>query len=630
MAGWRLRTGRLPTGASEETERLLEPGVPGVPDLVAPGGWEEGADSLRTGRRLARSYAVVGYPGEVDPGWLDGIYAFSGDLRVSSFIEPLPVEQSVRALTQQMKYHQAALLYDVRRGRVSDPYLQAALEDAKRLRDALARGECRLFRFFLGLTVLAASREELEERCGFLERELASKLLLFRRCTFDQLRAFQATLPLGSTAALRGRNLDTQALSSVFPFVTGELTHDRGEIWGINRHNSSLVLLDRFSFLTPHTVTIAASGAGKSYWLKAILTQARFQGMGGIVIDPSAGEYRRWCERLGGQYVRLGVGGQDVINPLAITFPADLRRLSERERRPVTEKVDYVKQLLEVMAEGLHSGEKAACDAVIYGLYGDFGIADSWDGVQCPSDGRPPRQLPSVWRPQLREMPTLTDLQKRLAANRETRRLAEKLAPFVSGSLDIFNGRTNLDLREELVVFDIHRLVVNHPPLAPTAYFILMEFVWQRLRGMRRRHFVAVDEAHFLLQHAQTASFLEFLYRAARKLGCGLSLITQSPEEFLNLPAARVCLQNASLTLLMRQQSRAAVDGLRSLFKLSHREADFLSQAARGEGLLLAGNRRVALRVVVPPELHRLITTDPAEADDGEEVRPDPEEGARE
>lgn len=604
-----------------ENTRYLERGILTKQDMVAP----ESVDLSQPGylqlgeNSFCRTLVVTGYPREVEPGWLSGVYAFPANVRIAAYIEPIDAKGSVQGLSRQMRYHQASLLADAKRGRVPDPYIEAALTDATELRDALARGEAKVFQYHMHITVFASTLEELNRTTQLVEAELESKLMESRRTTFEQDRGFKTTLPLGRVLLPRARNMDSFSVSTTFPFLSSELTHDHGEIWGVNKLNNSIVLLDRFSYMSAHTTTVAASGAGKSYWLKQLLTQSRFRGIGGIIIDPSDREYERFAKTFGGTYIRLGISSPDRINPMDIVVPRNTKSLTDDEKKPVTQKVDYLKSLLEVMLEGLTVQEKALLDWALYEVYKQKGMTDDWTSILDPESvaGQEEGGLVFALKPKTKEMPTLTHLLALLEDHSDTEELANRLRPFVTGSLQIFNGQTNVDLDNELVVFDVHE-IVSHAKwnLAPAAYFILTEFVMQKLRQSRKQRVVAIDEAHFLFRHVQTAQFVEALFRVARKLGVGISLITQSINDFLDAAGSKqamVCLQNSSLVFLMKQQTMLAVDKLQEVFRLSDAEKYFLANADRGEGILLAGNQRVALKVEVPGSLHRIITTDPME-----------------
>lgn len=605
---------------AEET-RHLERGILTKQDLVAP----ESLDLSQPGyiqigeNSFCRTLMVTGYPREVEPGWLSSMYAFPANIRIATYIEPIDAKASVQELSRQMRYHQASLLADAKRGRVPDPFVEAALHDATELRDALARGDAKVFQHHMHITLFASSLEGLNRTTQLIEAELESKLMESRRTTFEQDRGFKTTLPLGRVLLPRARNMDSFSLSTTFPFLSSELTHDMGEIWGVNKLNNSIVLLDRFSYMSAHTTTIAASGAGKSYWLKQLLTQSRFRGIGGIIIDPSDREYYRFAKTFGGTYIRLGISSPDQINPFDIVVPKNLKNLADAEKKPVTQKVDYLKSLLDVMLEGLTIQEKALLDKVLYEVYRQKGMTDDWQSILEPDSmtGLEEGGLVFSMKPKTKEMPTLADLLTLLENDPVTEDLANRLRPYVTGSLQIFNGQTNVNLENDLVVFDVHEIVSHSKGnLASTAYFILTEFIMQKLRQSRKQRVVAIDEAHFLFRHLQTAQFIEALFRIARKLGAGISLITQSINDFLDADGAKqamVCLQNSSLVFLMKQQTMQAVDKLQEVFRLSDAEKYFLVNADRGEGILLAGNQRVALKVEVPDSLHRIITTDPTE-----------------
>jgi conjugal transfer ATP-binding protein TraC len=554
------------------------PGVPAA-ELAAPDGVACGPDDLFLGGVWARSLVVVGYPRQVEPGWLAGLYAFPASMRVAATIEPQDSSRAVAELTRQMQDLRATLIKADRRQGERDPYTEAALEDASALRDALARGRSKLFRYHVELTLLAPDRAELDRLTRLLETELEARLLLTRHAVFEQDRAFRATLPQGEPPVGSGRNMDSFALSTTLPFLAGELAHPGGDLWGVNLRHNSVVTVDRFSCLNAHSVTVAASGAGKSYWLKSVLTQARLRGVRVYVIDPQ-GEYLEWARACGGRRLRLAPGSSDRINPLA---------LGDGPASPEA-RVEFARGFCQVLLGRLTPREVAMLDGALGAAYA------------------------------VRPDPTLGHLLAALEAERPAADLAARLRPYVRGSLNLFDGPTTADLDADLIVFDVSELVQADRTLAPAAYFVLAEFVMRRLQASSGRSVVAVDEAHFLLGHPATARFLEGLFRAGRKLGAGISLVTQSLGDLLGegadpdaARAARACLANAACVLLMRQQNSREAELAGRVFRLSRAEVEFLLAARRGEGLLLAGDRRAALRVEVPRELHPLFTTDPDE-----------------
>jgi conjugal transfer ATP-binding protein TraC len=592
----------LRVGRRGPTAPGLAAGATTLPDLLGPESLSVLPDRLDLGGRLARTLVVVGYPRFVEPGWLAPLYAFAGDLRIASHIEPVATTQAMAELGRHVQDLRASLIRSERAAADRDPYTEAALEDAEGLRAGLARSETRLFRIHLLVTIFADTVQQLDRLTRSLQADLAGRLVISRVARLEQLEAFVSTLPLADLRLPAGRNLDAFAASTLMPFLSSELVHPEGEIWGVNRLNNSIVLLDRFAYVNAHTVTIAASGAGKSYWLKSLLTQARFRDIAAIVLDPSDREYERWCTAFGGQYVRLGPASDDRINPLDLT-PADLMA----DPRAITAKVDFVRGLCEVMLGGLNARERAVVDEAIYACYLRRGYADA-DRGPLPAGGD-------------RVPPTLADLSAELRASAVGRTIADRLWPFTDGSLRLFAGPTTVDVMADLVVFDVHEVVAYERALAPAAYFVLAEMILRRLRQRRGRTFVAIDEAHYLLRHPTTARFVETLFRTGRKLGVGVSLITQSLGDVLGggdrdaERSARACLANAAVTFLMRQQNTREADELAAVYRLSRAEADLLRSARRGEGIVIAGDQHIALRVEVPPELHALITTDPTEAD---------------
>lgn len=530
--------------------------------------------------RLARTFAVRGYPREVPPGWMRILEAHEGELRFSQHVEPVDTPAALAELGHDLRALRASLLLAETRGAEQDPADLAAAEDAARLRASLARGEVQLFTHHLILTVFAGDLGELERRCAALAALLESRMLVVRRCLLEQEAGFQATMPLGRLPLRAGRNFDSDALSASLPPLGDAPLTPTAEVWGLDVQRRTLVGLDRFALPNAHLLVLAGSGSGKSFLIKSILTQSVLAGRRAAVLDPQ-GEYGPWCAAVGGVAVRLGAAGGPRLNPLR--RPAD--QDPQRWRAACLERLDAMLQLLarctpapEVLLAALDAAERSA-----------------------PSEDVTLQRFAESLR----------------AGGTDGARLAKPLEAALRADLRPFSGGGDGLPDRRAVVFDLQDLVGRSSAVAAAALLLLTHHVLDHLVLPGRPEItVAVDEGHLLLGHAATARFLDAIFRTGRKRGVGVCLATQSVGDLLGpgadpdaARAARGALANAASVFLMRQQNGRELAWLQDLYRVSGREAEWLSTCGPGEGLMIAGGRRTLLRVDAPPSLHPVFAT---------------------
>ncbi|HVB10458.1 MAG TPA: hypothetical protein VNM16_08865 [Bacillota bacterium] len=540
--------------------------------------------------RLARTFAVRGYPREVETGWLRVLEAFEGECRFAQHIEPLDSAAAMAELGRDLRALRASLLLAQARGTEEDATDRAAADDAADLQGALARGDVRLFAHHLLITVFAADQAELEQRSSSLITLLEGRLIGVRRCLLEQEAGFLATMPLGRSALACPRNFDSEALSAALPPLCWPPVGQTAEVWGLDARRRTLVAVDRFALPNPHALCLAGSGAGKSYWLKNLLTQNLLAGRRAAVFDPQ-GEYGPWCAAVGGAYVRLGAGGSARLSPLcrpqgsaADAYPDDASWRAACVERLVA--------LLEVLV----------------GAAGHVPPPTVWAAL----DAAVAHTLPAE--------PTLTHIARELAAQGpEGARCAQALAAALRGGLRPFDG-VGVDIPQgPAVVFDLRDVLGQPPAVVAAAFLLLTHHVLDHLvRPEAPPLTVAVDEAHHLLAHAATARFLDVLFRTGRKRGVAVCLATQSVGDLLPTAAdaeaaraARGALANAAVVFLMRQQNGRELGWLTDLYRLGPREAQWLTACGPGDGLLIAGQQRALVRIEVPEALRPVFSTGP-------------------
>jgi type IV secretory pathway VirB4 component len=597
-----LRIERRRSGASAAPEplsvdeRRFARGVRSVADLLAPAVAEVSRDHVRLEYQFARALVVVGYPRTVGPGWLLPLLEFEHPLEISFHVLPLETAGIVKLLGHKLVQLQSSRLVDQRGGRLADPEREIAFEDAERLRDALQRGEERVFSVGLYIMVRASSQRVLDDLTRRVETTLDGMLAQSRVAMLEQDRAFHACLPTGRDELLAYRNLDTSSLATTFPFGSSTLTMERGLLLGVANRTRSPVILDAFdsSLENANLAVFAMAGAGKSYFVKLMALRNILAGVDFLIIDPE-NEYGAVCEAAGGQFVRLASSSRHRLNPF------DLPRVApgdDGDSDVLAEQVVAVLGLLDLLlaepGTSLNAYERAILDDACYAAYAHCGISAD----------------PSTHR---RPAPLLADVQRGLesVASDVAAGLAARLKRYVSGSLaaGLFAGPTNVELERSLVVFNIQTL---EPELRPMAMHLLANFIWNRVRRERRPRSLVIDEAWSLLRYEQGGAFISDLARRARKYYLGLVTITQDAADFLRSTHGRAVLVNAATKLLLKQDA-TTVDVVAEAFQLTPDERHYLLGAGKGEGLLFARGARLPITIEASPVEHQLATTAPRE-----------------
>lgn len=545
-----------------------------------PDSIEVQARALRVGEGWCRSFAVVGYPRQVGRGWLEPLSSHPGRIDISLHIEPVPTELAAARLRRQLARLEASRRADAAKGRLADPEVEVAAGDARSLADGLARGEQKLFRVGLYLTVHALTVEQLDADCARARALCASMLLDARPATWRQLQGWATSLPICMDAIASTRSFDTAALAASYPFASAVFDHPDGVLYGTTLDSKGTVFWDRYRADNHNSVILARSGAGKSYLAKLETLRSLYRGVQVFVVDPED-EYRRLADAIGGAYLHLG--GQSVrLNPLDLAPGPD----------PLVQRALFAHTLVAVMLGARPDPEAAAVlDRAVLAAYEKVGIT-----ADVRSHARP--------------APVLADVTAALEADGDPAgpRLAARLAPFVTGSFrGLFDGPTTTQPHSHLVVFSLRDVPAE---LKPAATVIVLDAIWRQVSDpdRRRRRLVTVDEAWLLMADPAGAEFLFRMAKSARKHHAGLAVVTQDPADLLAGPLGQAVVANAATQILLRQAPQS-IDTIADAFGLSHGERAFLLAAQRGEGLLAAGTDRVAFKTVASPDEHRLCVT---------------------
>ncbi len=588
-----------------EVQSAFQKGITALRDFIAPSSLEFSSTHFQIGTRYARTYYVYGYPRQVYTGWLSGMVNLDEVMDMSIYIYPVESQVVLENLRKKVTQLEAGIQIDSEKGRVRDPGKQAAILDAEEMRDKLQVGEERFFRFGLYFTIYGSSMEELEFISHKVESMLGQQLVYSKPATSQQEQGFNSTVPQLVDQLQIRRNVSTGALSTSFPFTSADLTQDNGILYGINMHNSGLVIFDRFSLENSNSVVFAKSGAGKSFLVKLEALRSMMFGTEIFIIDPE-NEYQKMCDAAGGAYVRLSLNSNTRINPFDLPRVVD----SEEADNALRSNLITLHGLLRLMMGGaqaqiqggnqyvmpaLAPSEEADLDAALINTYAKAGITN--DPLTHTA-----------------EPPTITDLYDTLLHMGGTGpQLAQRLRKYTSGTFaGIFSQPSNIDINNPLVVFNVRDL---EDELRPVAMYIVLNYIWNKTKTDQKRRLLIVDEAWQLMKYEDSANFLFSLAKRARKYNLGITTISQDVEDFMGSRMGRAIVANASMQFLLKQ-STSAVDVLSDVFKLTNEEKKRLSQFPVGQGLFFAGQNHVHIQIIASPTETSLITTNHLETED--------------
>ncbi len=577
------------SAGERETIKHYEEGLQKTLDLIAPAGMEVHSTELLLNDKWARTLYVYNWPNYIYPNWLSQAINFDAQMDIAQFIYPTSNKTIMKMLRKKVAEMRSSIRILEQRGIVRDPSLEAALQDAEELRDLLARGREKLYQFGMYITIYEDDKEKLKRLQTEIESLLGGKLVLSKPAFFQMEHGWLSTLPLAVDELEINRNMNTSPLATSFPFSSSDLTDDHGILYGINRHNDSLVIFDRFSLPNANATVFATSGAGKSFAVKLELLRSMMFGTDVFVIDPE-NEYSDLCQTVGGTYIPLSLQSSFRINPFDL--PKAVRGEEANVGEVLRSAVITLHGLFKIMLGTLTPSEDGILDKAILDTYALKGIDLT---TENPGEMEPP---------------TMHELVDVLMTTDGGENMAKILQKYTDGSYaGLFNKKTNVEVDNQMVVFQIRDL---EEQLRPIAMYIVLNFLWNRIRSDLKKRFLVVDEAWNLMQHDDSARFLYGLIKRARKYYLGVTTITQDVEDFVNSPYGKPIITNASLQVLLKQ-SPTAVDNLQKMFYLTDGEKYLLLNSDVGQGLFFAGNKHVAIQIVASPQEEQIITTNPEE-----------------
>ena len=584
----------------QEVHAAFQKGITALRDFIAPSSIEISSSHFQIGTRFARTYYVYGYPRQLYTGWTSSMVNLDEVMDMSMYIYPVESQVVLENLRKKVTQLEAGIQIDNEKGRVRDPGKQAAILDAEEMRDKLQVGEERFFRFGFYFTIYGGSLEELEFVAHKVESMLGQQLIYSKPASAQQEQSFNSCIPQFTDQLQIRRNFSTGALSTTFPFTSADLSQENGILYGINMHNSGLVIFDRFSLENGNSVVFAKSGAGKSFTVKLEALRSMMFGTEVFIIDPE-NEYQRMCDAVGGAYIRLSLNSATRINPFDLPQVVDSEEADNALRSNLITLHGLLRQMMggaqaqmqggnAQMTPALTPSEESDLDAALIETYAKAGITND----PLTHTGTPP---------------TIADLYDTLLhMGGFGPQLAQRLRKYTTGTFaGIFSQQSNVDINNPMVVFNIRDL---EDELRPVAMYIVLNYIWNKTKSDQKRRMLIVDEAWQLMKYEDSAAFLFSLAKRARKYNLGITTITQDVEDFIGSRMGRAIVANASMQILLKQSS-SAVDVLADVFHLTSEERKRLGQFPVGQGLFFAGQNHVHIQVVASPTETSLITTNP-------------------
>jgi type IV secretory pathway VirB4 component len=570
-----------------EEERIYRAGVVSVRDLIAPASFEVKPSFVVLNGQYVSTLFVITYPRYITLGWFAPIINLSVTLDIAMYFYPVEADVILKQLKDRVGVIKAQVMEDAEKGAARDPLRETALHDIEQLRDDLTQGIEHFFQFALYVTIYADTEEELKVMMQDIENLFGSKLIYTKRGFYQSEQGFNSTLPLASDELQVTFNMNTSPVASSFPFISSELTSDNGILYGINRHNNSLILFDRFSLQNANVVVFATSGAGKSYAIKLEVLRSLMFGTDVIIIDPEK-EYKHLSDAVGGTYINISLSSQSKINPFDLPRPTgEGIRTSDILRSAVI----TVKGLIRIMIGEMTHQEDSIMDRALLETYAK-------NDITAESD------LNTVTPPIMQD---LYDILQGMEGGSD---LALRLKKYTEGTFSgLFNSPTNVDMNNSLIVFSVRDL---EDELRPTAIYTIINYIWNVVRSELKKRILVIDEAWWLMQHEDSAKFIFALVKRCRKYYLGVTTITQDVNDFLTSPYGQAIVNNSALQLLLKQ-SKAAIDNITKTFMLTQGEKYLLLECGVGEGIFFAGNKHAAIKVVASVTEDQLITSDPAQ-----------------
>ncbi|OGZ19040.1 MAG: conjugal transfer protein TraC [Candidatus Nealsonbacteria bacterium RBG_13_42_11] len=569
-------------------EKIFEAPAIGAKDIIAPSSILISSDYLKLGKRLAKSFFIFSYPRYLSTAWFSPIINMDTPMDIGFHIYPTETGQMLKRLMKKVAEVQAEIMERQEKGLIRDPALETAYQDLEGLRDRLQTAQEKMFKFGLYLTAYANTEKELKEIETTLRSVLESRLIYIKPALYQQREGFNSSSPYGLDQLMVHTSLNTEPISSTFPFVSFDLSSNEGILYGINRHNNSLILFDRFSLENANSVVFAKAGSGKSYAVKLEILRSLMLGVDVIILDPE-NEYQALSEAVGGSFFNMSLASPSHINPFDLPTP----REDEKPEDVLRSNIINLVGLLRIMLGGLTPEEDAIIDRALTETYAAKDITPDTDS--------------NTWQ---EKIPLMSDFEMVLEGMEGGESLVRRVRKFTKGTFSqFFNQPTNVSMDNAFISFGIRDM---EDELRPIAMFIIMRFIWNKVRSELKKRILVIDEAWWLMRTEDGASFLFGICKRARKYWLGVTTITQDVNDFMKSNYGQPIITNSSIQLLMKQ-SPATIDVLKKTFNLTEEEKYLLLEAEVGEGIFFAGQKHVAIAVKASYTEDQFITTAPEE-----------------
>jgi len=573
---------------TEIPEKIFETGAIEAKDIIAPSSIVLSPDYLKLGKKFTKSFFIFSYPRYLTTAWFSPVINLDTPMDIGFHIHPVETGLILKQLRKKVTEVQAELAEREEKGLIRDPALETAFQDIETLRDRLQTAQERMFKLGLYLTIYGDSAKELKETEITLRSILESRLIYIKPALYQQRDGFHASSPSGLDQLQVHTPMNTEPLSSIFPFVSFDLSSNEGILYGVNRHNNSLILFDRFSLENANEVIFGKAGSGKSYTIKLEILRYLMCGTDCIILDPE-NEYRFLSDAVDGSFFNISLASPNHINPFDLPTPREDEKAEDVLRSNVLNLVG----LLRIMLGGLTPEEDAIIDQALTETYAAKDIVPETD--------------PALW---LERIPLMQDFEAILEGMEGGESLVRRVKKFTKGTFaQFFNQPTNISMEKPLVVFGIRDL---EDELRPMAMFIIMRYIWNKVRSELKKRILVVDEAWWLMQREDGASFLFGIAKRARKYWLGVTTITQDVNDFMKSAYGQPIITNSSLQVLMKQ-SPATIEVVQKIFNLTEEEKYLLLEAEVGEGIFFAGQKHVAIKTVASYTEDQIITTAPEE-----------------
>lgn len=566
-------------------EKIYREGVTSAKDLIAPASMRVESRLVELNGQFLTTLFVINYPRYISVGWFAPIINANWPLDISMYFYPVKSDVILKQLKKKVGALEAQLMADAEKGAPRDPLRETALKDIEQLRDDLTQGVEHFFQFSLYVTIYAKTKEELDRLVDDMDYLFGSKLVYSKRALYQSEQGFNSCLPACNDELQVSFNMNSSPIASSFPFISSELTSDDGVLYGINRHNNSLVIFDRFSLQNPNEVVFATSGAGKSYAIKLEVLRSMMMGTDVIIIDPE-NEYKFLADAVGGAYINVSLNSESKINPFdlpkAVTADA-------RSSDIIRSAVITLKGLIRLMLGDLTHQEDSLVDRALLETFAKKDITADSD-------------LSNI------EPPLMKDFQDVLSGMEGADDLIIRLKKFTEGTFaGLFNSPTNIDVENQLICFSVRDL---EDELKPIAIYNIVNYIWTTVRSKMKKRILVIDEAWWLMQREDSAKFIYALVKRCRKYYLGVTTITQDVNDFLKSPYGKAIVTNSAIQILLKQ-SPAAINNIQKTFMLTEGEKYLILECNVGEGIFFAGNKHVAILIKASYTEDQIITSDP-------------------